>query len=247
MEKDRSGKIIAIVALLIGVVGLTIGFAAFANTLTISSGAEYNPSDSIFNVDFSGSSSSLTTTVPAPTATGGASGSTATIDNSTDPTISDIKASFTAPGQTVTYEFYVRNVGEMEAFLRNIDFSDASPTSGTTGTTPTITTVGSGFKTCTQLSKGQNPNPATVITMTAACEDITFSFSLGTSPDDETFSADTARNDFASPKTQHDLSANGGTEKVTIVISYPAGSDRADGDFEVNFGDIQLMYASTAS
>ena len=41
MERDRSGKVIAIVALLVGVVGLTIGFAAFSNTLTIQSSALY--------------------------------------------------------------------------------------------------------------------------------------------------------------------------------------------------------------
>ena len=51
MEKDRSTKIIAIAALLIGIVGLSLGFAAFSNTLTISSSAEVTPDQSAFNVD----------------------------------------------------------------------------------------------------------------------------------------------------------------------------------------------------
>ena len=49
MEKDRGGRVIAIVALLVGVVGLTIGFAAFTNTLTIQSDASVTPDDSLLN------------------------------------------------------------------------------------------------------------------------------------------------------------------------------------------------------
>ena len=83
MEKERGGKAIAIVALLIGVVGLTIGFAAFSNTLTISSSAEYNPDSNVFNVDFSSSSASVVDGNLAPTtvtpATNGPTGATATI------------------------------------------------------------------------------------------------------------------------------------------------------------------------
>ena len=35
MEKDRGTKVIAIVALIVAVVGLSLGFAAFSSTLTI--------------------------------------------------------------------------------------------------------------------------------------------------------------------------------------------------------------------
>ena len=96
MEKDRGGKVIAIVALLVGVVGLTIGFAAFSNTLTIRSEAEYNPDASVFNVDFSSTSGSVVDGNLAPKtltpATNGPTGATATIDNSGDPIITGIKA-----------------------------------------------------------------------------------------------------------------------------------------------------------
>ena len=43
MERDRSAKIIAIVALCVAVVGLSIGFAAFSNNLTIKSNATVSP------------------------------------------------------------------------------------------------------------------------------------------------------------------------------------------------------------
>ena len=242
MEKDRGGKVIAIVALLVGVVGLTIGFAAFSNTLTISSQAEYNPDSSVFNVDFSSATGSVVDGNLAPKtltpAENGPTGATATISNATDPTITGIKATFTEPGQSVVYEFYTRNIGQLEAFLRSVTFGTASPAAGTADGK---TTVGSGFKTCTQLTKGTPGNPATVPTMTAACEDINLTLTLGT----EDMTGGKARAAFTTA-TAHDLAVNA-EEKVTLTISYPTGSDQADGDFTVNFGDITFLYASTAT
>ena len=243
MEKERGGKAIAIVALLIGVVGLTIGFAAFSNTLRVSSQAEYNPDNNIFNVDFSSEAGTLTDGNLAPKtltpATDGPTGATATISNASDPTITGIKATFTEPGQSVVYEFYTRNAGQMEAFLRGVTFETATPAAGEVSG---VTTVGSGFKTCTQLTKGTPGNPATVTTMTAACEDITLTLSVGT----ENMTGGKARAAFTPSATAHDLAVSG-EEKVTLTISYPAGSDRADGDFTVNFGDISFLYSSTAT
>ena len=34
------------------------------------------------------------------------------------------------------------------------------------------------------------------------------------------------------------------SEPVTVTLEYAAGSDRADGDFTVSFGDITLNYSS---
>ena len=55
MNESKSYKIIAIIALLLGIVGVTLGYAAFSSTLTISSSAEVKPDPSTFNVDFSSS------------------------------------------------------------------------------------------------------------------------------------------------------------------------------------------------
>ena len=57
MERDRSAKIIAIVALCVAVVGLSIGFAAFSNNLTIKSNATVTPNQNDFDVNFSTSNS----------------------------------------------------------------------------------------------------------------------------------------------------------------------------------------------
>ena len=53
MEKDRSGKIIAIVALFVAVVGLSLGFAAFTTSLTIDTAANVTSNSSNWNVGFS--------------------------------------------------------------------------------------------------------------------------------------------------------------------------------------------------
>ena len=116
MEKDRGGRVIAIVALMIGVVGLTIGFAAFTNTLTIKSDATVTPDSSLLNVAFSNENAANTTAVTSPDITAtlspsnvtGFTAENATINNSaaSGPVIEDLSVSFTAPGQTATYVFY---------------------------------------------------------------------------------------------------------------------------------------------
>ena len=52
-------RMVSIIALVLGVVGVTLGYAAFSNTLTITSTAEVHPDENNFNVDFSSSSSSV--------------------------------------------------------------------------------------------------------------------------------------------------------------------------------------------
>ena len=137
MTSESKTKTLTIAVLLVAVLALGIGFAAFSNTLTISSSASVTPDADTFKVVFSSSGTSVVE--------GGVSASTnttpnvapdATIDNTTgDPTITGLKATFTAPGQEVQYKFYVANIGEYNAYLEKIDLENA--------------TGASIFKTCT--------------------------------------------------------------------------------------------------
>ena len=45
MEKERGAKLIAVIALLVAVAGLTIGYAAYSSTLTINGTATVDPAD----------------------------------------------------------------------------------------------------------------------------------------------------------------------------------------------------------
>ncbi len=224
MERDRRARVIAIAALLVGVVGLSLGFAAFTNTLTIKSSAEVTADASVFNVDFSKQSGSVVdgtvTGTPTP-ATNGPTAGDATIDNSAAgaAVIKDLHATFTAPGQSVTYSFYTKNAGALKAYLTNVTFA-----------TPA--------KTCT-------PDTGTTASLvTAACNGISLTVRLGS----EDFTATTARASFATA-TAHDLEKSGESgdnEAVTVTIAYAANASQADGDFDVAFGDVTLNYSSVA-
>lgn len=216
MEKERSSKIIAIIALVFGVAGLSLGFAAFSNTLNISSEAEVNPDPSTFKVNFS---TEATTTV-AETVSPTGNGEDATISGTT---ISGLKANFTAPGETVTYSFYARNDGEYIAYLKGITFANV--------TGKDLTRV------CTAKTNPVDGSATTDALVQAACDDITVSISVGTASDTQNITGSVGN------ITKHSL-AKDASEVVTVTIKYAETEDRADGDFEVAFGDITLLYSS---
>ena len=53
MERNRTGQVIAILALVVGVVSLSIGFASFSSVLNIQASANVKPDRNTMNVDFS--------------------------------------------------------------------------------------------------------------------------------------------------------------------------------------------------
>lgn len=218
MDKNRSTKIAMIVALLVAVVGLSIGFAAFSNNLTIKSSATVTPDASKFDVNFSSTDKTETdgevlATITPTDAT--ITGDKAIIDNSDNPTITGLKANFTEPGQTVTYSFFAHNAGEYIAYLNTVTFANAQGAETT--------------KVCTAK---EGTTQALVDT---ACKDISITVKVGS----ETFtgSQDTVSN--------HSLALNA-FEPVVVTISYATNTNIniADGDFDVKFGDITLNYGS---
>lgn len=141
MENNKGYKVITIIALVLGVLGVSLGYAAFSNTLTISSSAEVKPNSLNFNVDFSSSSSAVETNDIAATLSATVDGFTATdatIDNTTDPKISNLKATFTEPGQSAVYSFYTYNAGRYVAYLNSIVFQGSKTCTAKTGTTQSL-------------------------------------------------------------------------------------------------------------
>lgn len=97
---------------------MTLGFAAFSTTLNISSSASVTPSSGDFMVKFSTSKDSLVVNAVEPSSkTSGITTTNGTIVNSVSPTLSNLSASFTSPGQYVEYTVYARNEGEYTAYL----------------------------------------------------------------------------------------------------------------------------------
>lgn len=215
MEKNRKIQIIAIVALVIGIVGLSIGFAAFSSVLNIQTSANVKPDSSTLNVDFSTAEDKMEIAEIIPTATPNSLVTTnGVIDNSGDPTISKLSATFTEPGQSVVYKFYAYNAGELNAYLKSIVFSNVTDQNTT--------------KVCTA---GQGTTDALV---QKACDKISVKIKVGNELETTTGKASI---------TGHALSKGNG-ELVTVTLEYEAGADRADGDFTVAFGNITLNYSS---
>ncbi len=222
-QKDKKARFMAILGLLVGVVGLSLGFAAFSNTLTIKSSAEVTVDDSVFNVDFSKSSDSVDdsdiTPVLNPTTDPGFSATNAEIDNDNgDAVIKNLHAVFTKPGQEVTYSFFTKNAGELKAFLKSVTFSNVSGESSAKICTPKTGTTAS--------------------LVNSACNGITLTVTVGS----EAFTSTTLRSAFASAAA-HDLN-KGGSETVKVRIAYETGSTVTDGGFDVAFGDVTLLYSS---
>ena len=215
MEKNRKVQVIAVFALVIAIVGLSIGFAAFSSVLNIQTSANVKPDSSTMNVDFSSAQDKVEVAEIIPTATPNSLVTTnAVIDNSVDPTISNLSATFTEPGQSVTYKFYAYNAGKLNAYLKSIVFGNVAGQNTT--------------KICTA---GQGTTDALV---QKACEKISVKVKVGNEIETTTGKASI---------TGHTLAIDNG-ELVTVTLEYEAGADRADGDFTVAFGDITLNYSS---
>ena len=111
MEKERGAKIIAIVALLIAVVDLIVGYDAYSSTLTINGTATVDPASWKVNFDYktgdslTGKANGHATETTAPTLA--------------DTTISGFDVTLKAPGDSVTYNFLIKNSGTLNAELAN--------------------------------------------------------------------------------------------------------------------------------
>lgn len=154
MERGRRLQIIKIIVLTICVIGLSIGFAAFSNVLNIKPNATVSPSSNSFNVDFSSKEDEVViseiTPIVSPT---NLTASKAVIDNTGAPTISNLNATFTKPGQSVTYEFYAYNDGELDAFLKSIIYSNVTGESSNKVCTAAVGTTDSLVQSaCTGIS-----------------------------------------------------------------------------------------------
>lgn len=215
MERNRKVQVIAIVSLIVGVIGLSIGFASFSNVLNIQSSANVKPDNSTMNVIFSSAESKAEVTEITPVVTPNSLVATnGIIDNSNDPTISNLSATFTEPGQTAVYKFYAYNAGELNAFLKSIVFENITGQNAT--------------KVCT-ASAGTSDE-----LVQKACEKISVKVKVGNELETSTGKASI---------TGHTLAKENG-EAVIITLEYEAGTNRADGDFNVAFGNITLNYSS---
>ena len=215
MEKNRSGQFIALLALIVAIVGVSVGFAAFSSALSIQSSANVKPDQNTLNVDFSSSATAVETNAIKPTTTPTTVVATdATIDNSADPVIRNLSATFKEPGQKAVYTFYAYNAGELEAFLKSIVYENVSSKNSN--------------KVCTA---GEGTTDALV---QKACEGISLKVKVGTEAETSSGIASISNHSLGKAKS----------EEITVTLEYASDATRADGDFTVSFGDVTLNYSS---
>ena len=239
MEKNRQTKVIAIIALVVAVVGMSLGFAAFSNILTISSSATVTPNSedfkmvayglgtdidgNVFMEDFTNLDYYTSKTSGRPILGGTFNdskaplgGETAVISKSGDQiSISNIVANYSEPDQSIIYPFVIKNEGAYDAYLTMEGF-DGIPVSCTpgTGTTPSL--------------------------VESACESMSLNLMI-VNPSTEDYYEGDGSEAFSSKI------AVGEYIVVMPFLWYTDGpSARADGEFIVQFDNITMNFSSAA-
>ena len=159
--QNNESKYVAIVALIVAIIGISVGFAAYSSALQIKAGADVNyggGGGSLFTLGLSTATNSLTNGSVTPTVVG-ATADAATLNTNI---IQGISVHFTATGQKATYTFYGVNTSSFIGYLNSVVM---------------------GSKTCAAYSG--NGNPASV-GVADACDDIIFTVTAGTADYTET-------------------------------------------------------------
>ena len=227
MKNEKQSKLIVILALCVSVIGLAIGFAAFSNTLTISSSATVAPDASDFKIKAYGlvdpypsinvnniklySSDKISDPIfydrgidddNIPSA------SVASIsDNGSHVHISNIAANFTGHRQQVDYYFAIKNEGEYDAYLdlKNIEWPN--------------------FVCVARPGTSQN-------LVDKACSQSTFYFAL----------YDTGMLNISDYYDEYYLLSKG--SYIILNTKFIYGSTLPDGDFDVKVSDFILDFSS---
>ena len=221
MKRDKTSEILTVLAIVIGVLGLSVGFSAYSQTLTIRSSAEVIPEDE-FKVEFSTKSDEISTDPVVPTVTGttdGASATNAVIDtNQNNLLIKNLHAVFTKPGQKAEYTFYSKNTGKYLAYLNSVAFANVSGETNPKKCTARYTT---------------GDNAVTPALMNAACNDIRVTVKAN----------NTLFTESVASITNHSVAVDA-SETILVTIEYLDNDNVADGPFDIAFGDITLAYSS---
>ena len=218
MKNDRKIKILSIVALVLAITGMSLGFAAFSSTLTISSSATVTPNSDDFKFIFSGSSTDTTTLSIVPVVTGGATANNAVVS---DNSVTGLNASFTEPGQSVSFTGYGHNVGKYVTYFTRVNFNNIP------GETVNKKCVAVGDTTQSLVD--------------AACESIILTY-ITSIP--RYYPARGTFTNSSSISNYNDVQV-GEYSVGEVVIEYKADGARADGPFNVQFGDIEIIMKST--
>lgn len=217
MNSYRKKQLLTVAVLFIMIAGLSIGFSALSKVLNIETDISVNPNKEL-KVLFSSSNDGVKTDSIIPNkSVDTISANNGIIDNSTNPKVKNLGATFTTPGESVKYEFYVKNIGSMKAYLTNVKFNNAQGSES--------------YKNCVPNSGTSNSS------VDSACNGIKVSLKFENSLDEYTNTTEVSN---------HPIDING-VEKITVTLVYEEGSSVANESFKVYYGSIELIYSSISS
>ena len=235
MEKNNGGKIIAVIALVVAVAGLSLGFAAFSTSLKIDTAANVTTGTSNWNVGFSTDGTNIESVTTAGTVNANENGNPGVI-NVTKYTIGqNTNASLsTTTGSSVSYNLSILNKGSVDAKLDAVNFDSVSVTceNATAGSGSVIEGVAGAGTTST----GGN-------TTTISNSDCAKMFGVSLSIDGTTY-------DSTPASVGTSVITAGNSAPVVLTVSYKDTADaRAvaatlDGDIIVRLGSISVSYTS---
>ena len=237
MVKTQKTKMIAIIALVVAICGMTLGFAAFSNTLTISSSATVTPNDSDFNMkaygvfdlskmfenvnnlsQYASDVSASGFVVAGGTADVPPSPSTAIIDNNGKViTISSVSAELTGADQRIVYYFIIKNEGLYKSYLdfSKFDFDEDGV-----------------FNSPVSLCNGSNDASSDLVV--GACDSIYTEWQFY----DSTFSKIEYDGMYEIEPNEFIM--------LTGSIVYGKNGILADGSFEIDFDTIEMEFSSSS-
>ncbi len=218
MEKNN-GKIIAVVALVVAVVALSVGFAAFADTLTIQGNATVEKAADAFEGSFQYDESvtptckagSTTLTLTSPYSPGTVSGDTWT----------GISVPLKEGAYTVECTATIKNTSAYDAYLTKLSVN--------------------GPITC--ASTGANAASNT----TDVCSRITGTVQVGASGNTLSFNKDSTSSTAVSTGLTASVAKTNGTETVKVTITFDSTTAPAvvpDGDITVTLPTISHDYST---
>ena len=234
MRKDRKVQILSIVALVLAITGMSLGFAAFSSTLTISSSATVTPNSDDFSMTFLGLDENGEYTSESsiyPVSENNISGNIATISNGKVPTISNLKASFTEPGQSVVYSYKNLNTGLYNTYMKSWIFD-----------------LLDGMNDVIECVPAANSDVSSEL-LSNACQDIDVKV--------EVYSSDGIRMINGYMRYYYDMLGSSlgsfgdnfmlppNDYWLTVIsIEYASDGARADGDFDVKIANIGVEYGT---
>lgn len=234
MEKDKTGRIIAIVALVVAVISLSLGFATFTTNLTIDTSANVTGNSSNWNVGFSTDGSNIASVSTASTKAANESGNPGVIDVKKYTISQNTRATLTTTaGSSVSYNLSILNKGSIPAYLDSVNFENA-------------------VVSCSNVAAGSSrlvEGSASAGTTTDGGNGTTISDTDCAKMFGVTLSIDNT--DYTStPANPNGTIAAGGSVPVVLTVAYKGTTDAntvaatLDGDIIVTIGTISVVYTS---